>query len=94
MASLPDLNAAGSLAVRVNDVAMALFVQGDEVYAVEDSCPHQGGELAGALVFDGIVTCPLHAWQFRLADGANVDDGPGLRTFPVRVEDDRISVQV
>ena len=94
VASLPDLDAGGSLAVRVNDVAIALFRQGNEVYAVEDFCPHQGGQMADALVQDGIVTCPLHAWQFRLADGANVDEGPGLRTFSVRVEDDKVSVLV
>jgi hypothetical protein len=30
----------------------------------------------------------------RLSDGANVDEGPDLRTFSVRVEDDKISVLV
>jgi NAD(P)H-dependent nitrite reductase small subunit len=94
VASLEDLDADGSLAVRVNEVAIALFRQGNEVYAAEGFCPHQGGQMADALVSDGIVTCPLHAWQFRLADGANVDEGPGLRTFPVRIEDDKVSVLV
>jgi nitrite reductase (NADH) small subunit len=94
VASLSRLASGGSLAVRVSDVAIALFRQGETIHAVEDFCPHQGGQLAGALVQDGVVTCPLHAWQFRLADGGNVDDGPCLRTFPVRVEDGRICVLV
>lgn len=82
------------LAFRVGELAIAVFREGERIYAVEDFCPHQGSTLSGGLVRDGIITCPLHAWQFRLTDGCNIDSGPGLRTFDVRVDDGRICVAV
>ncbi len=95
VAALADLEAqAGSgMAVRAGEISLTLFLDGDRVHAVQSACPHRGGDLAGGLVHAGCVVCPLHAWQFRLQDGANVDGGPGLDTYPVRVEGGRILVQ-
>jgi hypothetical protein len=44
---------------------------------------------------DGIVTCPWHAWNFRLCDGAWCDN-PQLKVevFEVRVVDATIEVRV
>ena len=94
VAALTDIDEETGLAVRVDEEAIALFLVDGTVRAVEDFCPHQGSPLSGALTRDGIVTCPLHAWQFRLDDGTNVDDGPGLRTFSVRQRDGRIEIEV
>ena len=94
VAALADMDGESGLAVRVSDASIALFLVGDTVYAVEDFCPHQGSSLSGGLIREGIVTCPLHAGQYRLADGENVAGGPGLRAYPVRVCGDRIEIEV
>lgn len=80
------------LSVRVGDHGLALFKENGRIYAVEDFCPHQGGLLSGGLVREGLITCPLHAWQFRLTDGCNVDSGPGIKAFQVRIEAGRVKV--
>ena len=74
---------------------LALFRFGSEVYALDDFCPHMGASLAGGCVEGGVVTCPWHAWRFRLADGAWADN-PRLKIgcYPVRVEGDDVEVQV
>ena len=92
-AGVNDLDGETGLAVTIRGESIALFRVGDAVYAVEDFCPHQGSPLSGALTRNGVITCPLHAWQFRLADGQNVNDGPGLRVYPVRIRDGRVEVR-
>ena len=92
VAALVDIPADFGLAVKAGSRGLALFKEEDDVYAVEDFCPHQGGLLSGGLIREGIVTCPLHAWQFRLTDGCNVDSGPGVQIFPTRVENGRVHI--
>jgi phenylpropionate dioxygenase-like ring-hydroxylating dioxygenase large terminal subunit len=50
------------------------------VAALEDRCPHRGVPLSlGKQEFPDTVTCPYHAWTFRLTDGelvAVITDGP------------------
>jgi nitrite reductase (NADH) small subunit/3-phenylpropionate/trans-cinnamate dioxygenase ferredoxin subunit len=74
---------------------IAVFKQGDAYFAIDDVCPHMGGSLSDGYVEDGIVTCPWHAWRFRLADGAWADN-PRLKIgcYPVRVDGDEVQVEV
>ena len=53
-----------------------------------------GASLATGTVEGGIVTCPWHAWRFRLRDGTWADN-PRVKIgcFAVRVEGDEIQVQ-
>jgi len=60
-----------------------LMLQRDEhgtVFALNDRCPHRGVPLSlGTEEFPGTVTCPYHAWTYRLSDGelvAIITDGP------------------
>ncbi len=42
---------------------------GDKYYAVENRCPHMGGNLSQGKLEGTIVTCPRHQSQFDLKDG-------------------------
>ncbi|HZT83620.1 MAG TPA: nitrite reductase small subunit NirD [Gemmataceae bacterium] len=74
---------------------IAVFRDGGNFYALDDMCPHMGASLAGGHVEAGVVTCPWHAWRFRLSDGA-WKDNPRLKIgcYPVRVENGEVQVQV
>ena len=74
---------------------IAVFHENGQFYAIDDVCPHMGASLAGGYVENGIVTCPWHAWRFRLADGAWADN-PRIKicSFPVRVENGEVQIQV
>jgi nitrite reductase (NADH) small subunit len=65
----------------------------DEVFAIEDHCPHRGGPLSQGIVHGAAVTCPLHNWVFSLETGKalGADEG-AVRTIAVRVEGGRISL--
>lgn len=58
---------------------VAVFRDGEAYFAIDDCCPHAGASLAGGSVQDGCVTCPWHAWRFRLSDGAWADS-PRVKT--------------
>ncbi len=81
--------------VEVGNKLVAVFREGGRYFAIDDLCPHMGASLSGGYVENGIVTCPWHAWRFRLADGAWADC-PRIKIgcYPVRVEGDEVQVQV
>ena len=63
----------------------------NQVYAIENRCPHKGGPLSEGIVHGGSVTCPLHNWVFDLATGeAQGADEGRVRTFSVEVVEGRI----
>lgn len=43
-----------------------------EYYAVQNKCPHFGGDLSGGRLEGTVVTCPRHGSQFDLVDGSVV----------------------
>jgi len=81
--------------VEVGGRLIAVFRVGDVFQAIDDVCPHMGASLSGGCVENGIVTCPWHAWRFRLADGAWADN-PRIKIgcYPVRVEGDEVQIEV
>ena len=74
---------------------VAVFHDGTSYAAIDDLCPHMGASLGSGPLRDGEVTCPWHAWRFRLCDGAWCDN-PRLKVdvFEVRVVGDAIEVRV
>ena len=79
--------------VRVGERFVAVFHADGGYFALDDCCPHAGASLAGGHVENGCVTCPWHAWRFRLSDGAWADS-PRVKTktYSVEIVDDVICV--
>jgi nitrite reductase (NADH) small subunit len=74
---------------------VAIFNIDGEFYALENTCPHQGGPLADGWIEGATVTCPWHAWSFDVRDGKmTLGDFARVTRFPVRVEQDDIYVGV
>lgn len=55
--------------VRHRGAPVALFRQGEKLYAIDNRCPHMGFPLCKGEVHEGIVVCPWHHWKFDLATG-------------------------
>jgi nitrite reductase/ring-hydroxylating ferredoxin subunit len=90
-ASLAELRASGRLVVHVDRHTLCLFADGDEVYAVDNRCPHMGFPLHRGTVCDGILTCHWHHARFDLSTGGTFDQwADDLRRFPVEVRGDDI----
>src|SRR3954453_19598523 len=94
-ASLAELRASTRLVVRVDRHTLCLFVDGDEVYAVDNRCPHMGFPLHRGTLCDGILTCHWHHARFDLSTGGTFDQwADDLRRFPVEVRGDDVLVDV
>jgi nitrite reductase (NADH) small subunit len=63
----------------------------DEVFALDNACPHKQGPLAEGIVHGNAVTCPLHNWVISLETGMvqGADEGQ-VATYPARVDGGRI----
>ncbi len=93
--ALDDIPVRGARVIRTRAGCVALFRTGaDEVFAIDDTCPHKAGPLSEGIVHDKAVTCPLHNWVISLETGLvqGPDEG-AVRTHKIRVEDGRILVE-
>ncbi len=79
---------------RADGVEIAVFrTSDDQVFAVEDRCPHKGGPLSQGIVFGNKVACPLHNWSIDLAAGEAVAPDKGCVTrFPAKIENGQVFV--
>ena len=86
----------GSRVVRTARGQIALFrTAEDEIFALDNRCPHKGGPLSEGIVHGRLVTCPLHNWVIGLEDGQATGADKGCaRRFPVRLEDGRVFLNV
>lgn len=95
VAKLGDIAEGSAAAFAVEGKIVAIFNQGGKFYAINDMCPHMGASLSEGHFEDGEVTCPWHAWRFRVCDGSWCDN-PRIKTdsYEVRVRGDEIQVRV
>jgi len=80
-----DVAEGEGVACPVNGKVVAVFCQQGQFYA----------SLASGHLENGVVTCPWHAWRFRVSDGTWADN-PRIKigSYPVRVEGDEIQVLI
>lgn len=95
-----DIAREGSLAsgehlvVDVDGVEVAVFHLDGAYYAIEDTCTHDGAEIASGEVKGCEIICPRHGARFCLKTG-KVLSPPAyedLAIYPVRIQDGRIQL--
>jgi len=93
---LAEIPVRGSRVVQAARGNIALFrTAEDEVFALDNRCPHKGGPLSEGIVHGRHVTCPLHNWVIGLADGEATGADKGCaRVFPVKLENGRIYIDM
>ena len=73
--------------VAIGREEVTLLRRGDEILAIGNECPHQGGALCDGWVEGDIVTCPLHGWEFDMRTGACMTvPGERVPRYEVTVE--------
>jgi nitrite reductase (NADH) small subunit len=94
--ALGDIPVRGCRVVVTPRGRIAIFrTAGDEVFALDDRCPHKGGPLSEGIVHGRHVTCPLHNWVIGLADGEATGADKGCaRRHPVRLDAGRVLLSV
>lgn len=91
-----DVPVGKSRAVDIGGLSVLVCNVNNEYFAVENRCTHQGAELEGGRIRNGMIACPLHGVLFDVRNGCG--KGPlgrvPLRTFAVQVFDGRIAVSL
>ncbi|MGG2808725.1 nitrite reductase small subunit NirD [Pseudomonas aeruginosa] len=90
--ALDEINPLGSRVVAGPKGDIAIFrAADDQVFALDDRCPHKGGPLSQGLIYGKRVACPLHNWQIELESGEAVAPDQGCaHRHPVRLENGRV----
>jgi len=94
--AIDDIPRLGSRVVSTATGRIAVFrTGGDEIFALDDRCPHKNGPLSQGIVHGRAVTCPLHNWTIDLATGEAAEPDRGcVRTVPVKIEGRRILLKL
>jgi nitrite reductase/ring-hydroxylating ferredoxin subunit len=92
--ALNDIADGGAKSFAFLDKRIALFRTRRGVFACDNRCPHQGYALVRGDVKDGVLTCAWHNWKFELGSGICRHGGENIRTYPVRVSDGQVLVDI
>lgn len=90
--ALSDIPSEGARIVKTPGGCLAVFrTRDDDLFAIDDKCPHKGGPLSQGIVHGKSVTCPLHNWVISLETGGALGADAGrVRTHRLKVVDHRI----
>ena len=94
-ATLADIPEEGfGLAASADGLDIALFRSGDDIFALENLCPHLGFPLSEGIVQAGEVICSWHGWHVRLSDGQCPRETERARVYPCEVRGPDVYVKI
>lgn len=95
VASVDEIAPGGRKSIFVEDLPALLIRVGDEFFAIEDVCSHDGQPLTNGPVSDCSITCPRHGAKFNLRTGAAMcmPAIEPISTFEVQVKDGAVFVR-
>lgn len=75
--------------------SLVLFNQGGSLYAIDESCPHNGASLFGGRLDGRLLHCPAHGLRFDLATGCVPGvSGFGVATYAVALHQGRCFIDL
>ena len=81
--------------VQVSGNSILLAKQGGQIFAVSNTCPHEGCSLETGILNEYIVMCPCHGWKFDIRNGQFVENKLiTLATYRCKTENGKIYVGV
>lgn len=96
VSALHDIPRLGARILKSEKGDIAIFRnEADEVFAMQDKCPHKGGPLSEGIVFGQTVACPLHGLNICLKDGRAVAPDEGcVLTYPIKIEAGQVFIRL
>ncbi len=96
LAKVADIPEDEGLEIQLGTQELALFKEGENVFCLENSCPHRGAALAEGRIQDGEVICPWHGWRFSLSNGAcsSLPTSEPAACFETRIENGEVLVRL
>ncbi len=81
---------------KVNDHDILLAKYQGEIFALENICSHDGGELGEGRLVRGQLECPRHGARFDLktGDAKAMPAAVGIGTYDLKIEDGEVMVEL
>lgn len=93
--AVAGIDIGGATVVRHEGRQIAVFRIGESDFrAVDNLCPHEGYPLVQGYVKDCVLTCAWHNFKFDLRDGRCVQGDEDVRSYPVRVVDGALELEL
>lgn len=95
--STEDIVPAGMMRFDHGDGTFAIYrSSNDGFYCTEGMCTHEKIHLADGLMIGSTVECPKHNGTFNFTSGEALSAPVcvNLKTYPTKVEDDRVSILI
>jgi nitrite reductase (NADH) small subunit len=92
VAELSALTRRRKMQVFVGDEPVALFLVGEDVFALADTCIHKQRSLSKGALLNGRIVCPGHQWEFDPETGYVQEQDRCQPTYEVTVADGTILV--
>src|SRR3989344_3106122 len=92
--SLQELEQKTNALFKKGSKHIAVFKVGSDIWAIDNRCPHQGYPLVQGGVEECVLTCNWHNWKFELRTGKRLTGGDNVRTYPIKVEESFVWVEV
>ncbi len=91
-----DVAPGTALKVEAGDLTLAVFNVGGEFFVTDDLCTHGPGSLSEGYIEDDVVECNFHNGQFNIRTGEVVSPPcmVPVKTYPVLVIDDKVTIEV
>lgn len=95
VARIEDLPAGARKVVNVDGVDVAVFNLDGQLFAIEDVCTHDGGELASGQLDGEAIVCPRHGARFSIRTGEVLAPPAyeAVAVIPLRILDGMIQVR-
>ena len=93
IAEIADVPPGAGRAFQVEGTSIAVFNVDGKLYAIDDSCPHQGSSLALGRLEGYVVTCRSHGMKVNVSAGEHQPgQGMNVRSYPVEPRPDGLYV--
>ncbi len=94
--SLSDLTENQVKGFSINGREIVLAMLGGKVFALDNLCTHDGGDLGDGEIIEGQLQCPRHGGRFDLQTGAptRMPVVEGIEAYDVKIEDGDIYVAI
>lgn len=88
---VPERN--GRVLVQSHGKSLAVFNVADTLYAIDDSCPHQGASLCGGRLEGRVIQCCAHGLRFDLASGYLLNSKAlKVNSYPVECQGQQVYI--
>lgn len=90
---LEQLPPGNGTTVTVAGKDVAIFNVEGTIYAIEDTCLHQGQSLGTSKLEGKVVTCRGHGWRYDVTTGSTLQvKDYGVATYPTKIVEGKIMV--